>query len=57
MISLSDLQKIYLNILKGNSNQIKAAFNYGFKDEIRNVLSTSPGCKVVHENKDGVWVI
>ena len=48
---------VRIPVLVSHSISINVEFNKKFNlDEIRNVLSSSPGCKVVDEKKDGGYI-
>tara|TARA_Y100000590_G_scaffold339330_1_gene386824 strand:- start:6324 stop:7334 length:1011 start_codon:yes stop_codon:yes gene_type:complete len=48
---------VRIPVLVSHSLSTNIEFNKKYNlDEIRNVLSTSPGCKVIDENKDGGYI-
>ena len=48
---------VRIPVLVSHSLSVNVEFNKKYKfDEIKNVLSTSPGCKLVDEHKDGGYI-
>ena len=48
---------VRIPVLVSHSLSVNVEFNKKYNlDEIKNVLSTSPGCKLVDENKDGGYI-
>jgi len=48
---------VRIPVLVSHSISVNVEFNKKYNlDEIRNVLSTSPGCKVIDEHKDGGYI-
>ena len=48
---------VRIPVLVSHSLSVNVEFNKKYKfDEIKNVLSTSPGCKLIDEHKDGGYI-